>query len=108
MVGVSEPTAGRVRLLMASSQKLLYDASAAVEAAANISDRRRDAMALPRVTTITADRAGRCLAAALLLLAALMPARLTSAQDQVEAFSATVKVDATADSAAAARDLARI
>jgi hypothetical protein len=44
----------------------------------------------------------------LLLLALVMQAGPAWAEDSDEAYSATVKVDATADSAAAARDLARI
>jgi Uncharacterized protein conserved in bacteria (DUF2066) len=48
-------------------------------------------------------------ACALLLLGAVaMPACPASAQESDEAYSATVKVDATADSAAAAREMARI
>jgi Uncharacterized protein conserved in bacteria (DUF2066) len=66
-------------------------------------------MALQPVSPIAGERAGKAFAGALLLLLLLIVrAGPTSAADQNEAFSATVKVDATADSAAAARDLARI
>src|SRR5271169_1918924 len=65
--------------------------------AAKISGRRRFAMAL-RLTT----------ACALVLLGAVaMWAGTAPAQESDEAYSATVKVDATADSAAAAREVAR-
>ena len=66
-------------------------------------------MALQPVSPIAGERAGRPLATALLLLLLLVVrAGPALAEDQNEAFSATVKVDATADTAAAARDLARI
>src|SRR5213596_2274887 len=66
--------------------------------AANISGRRRIAMALRLITVC-----------ALLLLGAVsMHAGPAPAQETDEAYSATVKVDATADSAAAAREIARI
>jgi Uncharacterized protein conserved in bacteria (DUF2066) len=65
-------------------------------------------MTLPLVSAIPGSRCGRQFAAAGLLLAmavlALAPAR---ADDQQDPYSATVKVDATADSAAAARTIAR-
>ena len=92
---------------MASSQKLLYDRCAAAgsredigsEAVCNGSaagdrDRRRAGAA--------------CLAGALLLLGDACGRDRRSAQEADEAYSATVKVDATADSAAAAREVARI
>src|SRR5438132_844979 len=50
----------------------------------------------------------RCAGVALLLLVLTTESGAALAQDQSESFSATVKVDATADTAAAARDLARI
>ncbi len=66
-------------------------------------------MTWPRVSAIVAERARRRLAGTgLLLLVAIMPAGAPLAQDQADPYSTTVKVDATADSAAAARDLARI
>src|SRR5947209_17431103 len=66
--------------------------------AAKISGRRRIAMALRLITVC-----------ALLLLGAVsMHAGPAPAQETDEAYSATVKVDATADSAAAAREIARI
>jgi hypothetical protein len=66
-------------------------------------------MALPLEST----RAGVwilccCAGVAMLLLTMAMPSRGSLAEDQGDSFSATVKVDATADSAAAARELARI
>ena len=66
-------------------------------------------MALPLVSASAEDRVARYLGAAVLLLVAMtmmMIMATASAQDQD--FSAKVRVDATADSAAAARDLARI
>src|SRR5436305_3905326 len=66
--------------------------------AAKISGRRRIAMALRLITVC----------ALLLLGAVAMRAGPASAQETDEAYSATVKVDATADSAAAAREIARI
>jgi hypothetical protein len=66
-------------------------------------------MALRRVPAIAGERARRQLAGAFLLLVVtairIGPAL---AQETDEAYSATVKVDATADNAAAARELARI
>ncbi len=66
-------------------------------------------MALPVVTATAGERARRPLACAILLLFVVMvraePARAEAVD---EAFSATVKVDATADNAAAAREAARI
>ncbi len=70
-------------------------------------------MTSPLVSAIAAGWVGRRAAGAgLLLLAAMIglgPAGLRSAwaEDQADPYSATVKVDATADSAAAARSLAR-
>ena len=65
-------------------------------------------MTLPLVSAISGSRCGRQFAAAGLLLVmavlALAPVRADSQQDP---YSATVKVDATADSAAAARTIAR-
>jgi hypothetical protein len=76
-------------------------------------------MTSPLVSAIAAGRVGRRAAGAgLLLLVAVLglaPAAVRSvglrpawADDQADPYSATVKVDATADSAAAARSLARI
>src|SRR5215469_1396872 len=65
-------------------------------------------MSLRLVTAIAGERARRPLAFALLLLLAVIRIVPASAQDSDDAYSGTVKVDATADSAAAARDLARI
>jgi hypothetical protein len=65
-------------------------------------------MSLRLVTAIAGERARRPSAFALLLLLAVMRIVPAPAQDSDDAYSATVKVDATADSAAAARDLARI
>src|ERR1700732_4905219 len=76
-------------------------------AAANISDRRRFAMALRLLIAIAGERARRPFAFALfLLLGAVL--LIGPALAEEEAFSATVKVDATADGAAAAREVARI
>ena len=65
-------------------------------------------MSLRLVTAIAGERARRPFAFTLLLLLAVMRIVPAPAQDSDDAYSATVKVDATADSAAAARDLARI
>jgi hypothetical protein len=68
-------------------------------------------MALRLVAAIVGERTHRPLARALLLLLLLLAVMRVGpvlAEDSDEAFSATVKVDATADSAAAARDAARI
>ena len=65
-------------------------------------------MSLRLVTATAGARARRPFACALLLLVAVMRAASALAQDSDDAYSATVKVDATADSAATARDAARI
>src|SRR6266478_4301293 len=66
-------------------------------------------MALPLESTLAGARTlCRCAGVALLLLAMAMQSGALLAEDQSIGFSATVKVDATADSAAAARELARI
>src|SRR5438128_7750572 len=66
-------------------------------------------MALPLESTPAgAWVLGRCAGVALLLLTLAMQSGASLAEDQSASFSATVKVDATADSAAAARELARI
>ena len=65
-------------------------------------------MSLRLVTAIARERARQPFAFALLLLLAVIRIVPASAQDSDDAYSGTVKVDATADSAAAARDLARI
>ena len=64
----------------------------------------------PRLrTAIAGERARRPAAGMLLLfLLVLFPAGPASTQDAQEAYSATVKVDATADSAVAAREAARL
>jgi len=64
----------------------------------------------PRLVTIIAGMGPvrRRAYGLLLLLALVIQAGPVWAEDSDEAYSATVKVDATADSAAAARDLARI
>jgi uncharacterized protein DUF2066 len=66
-------------------------------------------MALPLEST-PADRwmLRRCAGVALLLLTMAVHSGASLAEDQSTSFSATVKVDSTADSAAAARELARI
>jgi Uncharacterized protein conserved in bacteria (DUF2066) len=66
-------------------------------------------MSLPLASTSARNRAVRLAGFALaLLLGVISGARIASAEEQSPDYSATVKVDATADSAAAARDLARI
>ena len=66
-------------------------------------------MPLRLVTAIAGERARRSFACVLLLVVlAATCAEPTLAQDSEDAYSATVKVDATADSAAAARDAARL
>jgi hypothetical protein len=65
-------------------------------------------MALRVVTAITETRLlRRCVCGLLLLLGLAIQAGPARAEDSDEAYSATVKVDATADSAAAARESAR-
>jgi Uncharacterized protein conserved in bacteria (DUF2066) len=65
-------------------------------------------MVLPLMSALAgALAARRCAGVALLLVVAATLSAAGLAQDQSESFSATVKVDATADTAAAARDLAR-
>src|SRR5437899_1881070 len=78
-------------------------------AAANIKGPRRFAMGLGVITAVAGDRGLRKLGCALLLVvAAAIRSGPVAAQDSGESYSATVKVDATADSAAAAREMARI
>src|SRR5271169_1346551 len=94
---------------MASSRKLLYDRPAAAGEPRKISDRGRFAMGLPLMSAIAGNRTvWRSVGGLLLLLGVIMQSGPALAEDQGEGLSATVKVDATADSAAAARDLARI
>ena len=66
-------------------------------------------MDLPRVSAIMGNRTiWRRVGGLLLLLGVMTQTGLALAEDQREGFSATVRVDATADSAGAARDLARV
>ena len=66
-------------------------------------------MGLPLMSAIAGNRAVWLSAGAfLLLISVCIPSGPAAAEDQGESFSATVKADATADSAAAARDQARI
>jgi hypothetical protein len=66
-------------------------------------------MALPLESTLAGARIlRRCAGVALLLLTVAMQSGALLAEDQSKSFSATVKVDSTADSAPAARELARI
>ena len=66
-------------------------------------------MGLRLVSTVGGKRAAwRRLGGLLLLLGVLMRTEIALAEDQSAGFSATVRVDATADSAAAARELARV
>src|SRR5271169_4485039 len=91
---------------MASPRKLRYDPDN--RANAKIGDRRRFAMTPRLVSAIVGDRTGRRVAGAgLLLLAVLIWLGPARADDPDDPYSATVKVDATADNAAAARTLAR-
>jgi hypothetical protein len=65
-------------------------------------------MTLPLVSAVAGGRAGRRTAGAgLLLLIVTLGLGAAWADEQADPYSATVKVDATADSAAAARTLAR-
>jgi Uncharacterized protein conserved in bacteria (DUF2066) len=91
---------------MALPRKLRYDPENGADA--KIGDRRRFAMTPRLVSAVTGDRTGRRAAGAgLLLLAVLIWLGPTRADDPDDPYSATVKVDATADNAAAARTLAR-
>ena len=66
-------------------------------------------MGLRLVSVITGKRAvWRQLSGLLLLFSVMMQTGRALAEDHSEGFSATVRVDATADSAAAARELARV
>jgi hypothetical protein len=66
-------------------------------------------MGLPVVSANIGNRTvWRPIGGLLLLLGVIMQTGLGLAEDQSEGFSATVRVDATADSAAAARELARV
>jgi hypothetical protein len=66
-------------------------------------------MALGLITAIAGDRGLLNLGCALLLVvAAAIRSGPAAAQDSDESYSATVKVDATADSAATAREMARV
>jgi hypothetical protein len=66
-------------------------------------------MALPLASTLAGARTlYRCTAVALLMFSLLAQTQAARAQGQGDSYSATVKVDASADSAAAARELARI
>jgi hypothetical protein len=66
-------------------------------------------MGLPLVSAITGNQAiWRPVGVLLLLLGVMLRIGPALAEEQREGFSATVKVDATADSVAAARELARI
>jgi len=66
-------------------------------------------MGLPLVSAITGNQAlWRPVGGLLLLLSVMVQAGLARAEDQGEGYSATVRVDATGDSVAAARELARV
>jgi hypothetical protein len=65
-------------------------------------------MALRVGTASAGERARRPLASVLLFLMAISLARPAPAEDSQEGYSATVKVDATAENAATAREAARI
>jgi Uncharacterized protein conserved in bacteria (DUF2066) len=98
---------------MASSQKLRYDRSAAVGGRpgmiAKISGRRRFAMSSPKKAAVAGEPIGRFVAAALLLLGALLIETPPAAADEPpEAYTVTVKVDATAANGVEARRIARL
>src|ERR1700751_3536685 len=77
--------------------------------AAKISGCSLFSMSLPLASTRARNRAVRLAGFALaLLLGVISGWRFALAEEQSPDFSATVRVGATADSAAAARDLARI
>ena len=66
-------------------------------------------MGLPRLSAIVRNRiVWRPVGGLLLLLSVMMRTGVALAEDQGDGFSATVRVDATADGTAAARELARI
>jgi hypothetical protein len=66
-------------------------------------------MGLPLVSAITGNQAAwRPVGGLLLLLSVMVQAGLARAEDQGEGYSGTVRVDATGDSVAAARELARV
>jgi hypothetical protein len=65
-------------------------------------------MGLPRVSAIIGNRTGWRVVGGLLLLSMMIRTTPALAEDQRDGFSATVGVDATAESAAAARELARV
>jgi uncharacterized protein DUF2066 len=98
-----------VRLPMASPPKLRYDRRLLMDT--KIWNRRQFAMSSPLVSAIAGGRVGRRAAGAGLLLLVLAwgvtPAPLALADQSADPYSATVKVDATADDAAAARTIAR-
>jgi hypothetical protein len=91
---------------MASPAKLRYDGS--IVHCRTMPVRRRFAMLLPLVSVIAASRTGRVIAGvAWVLVVAAFVVTPVLADDQPDPYTATVKVDATADSAAAARTIAR-
>lgn len=77
--------------------------------AATIRDRGRFAMTLPLMLARAACRGGwRSAGAALLVLLGVHAAGLPAQAQEADQFSATVKVDATADTTAKAREMARL
>jgi Uncharacterized protein conserved in bacteria (DUF2066) len=98
---------GQIGPAMASLPKLRYD-RLVIEHLPQICDRRRFAMIQPRLLAMTGRRTGRQIVwAGLLFGAAILAPAPGRGEDQPDRYSATVKVDATADSAAAARAIAR-
>jgi hypothetical protein len=92
---------------MAPLPKLRYDRQI-IEHAPKIYFRGWFAMTLPRTSAIARDHsASRAGGMAILLIVALLVFAPARADDQQDPYSATVKVDATAESAAAARTIAR-
>src|SRR5262249_49669031 len=77
-------------------------------AAAKISGRRRFAMSSPQKGAAAGERIGRFVAVALLLLFALIETPSAKADEQPDAYTVTVKVDATAANAVEARRVARL
>ena len=98
---------GGVLLPIASSQKLLYEQKAV--SSRKINGRRRFSMALRLMTVIARAQSFRTKWCALLLAGMLASsAAPASAEDTDDSYSATVKVDATAETAGAAREAARV
>src|SRR5579862_2690845 len=106
LLTTSAISAGKPGSALASPAKLRYDGS--IVHCRTMPVRRRFAMLLPLVSVIAASRTGRVIAGvAWVLVVAAFVVTPVLADDQPDPYTATVKVDATADSAAAARTIAR-